>query len=492
SRLILARELNLDEIGAIHAAVPVELEAFVHGALCVSYSGQCYMSEYLFGRSGNRGECAQACRLAYDLVNASGKRLKTGLHLLSLKDLALDAYVADMAARGIRSFKIEGRLKDICYVRNVTAHYRRVLDRVMAEAGAAAYRRASVGGIRLGFEPDLEKGFHRPYSTHFIDPAATGEKASLYTPKAMGEPIGRVLSGSGRRWLLETAKPLRSGDGLCFFDAERQLVGFGLNEVQAEQSNRVRIQTAKDVALFPGAQVFRNQDLAFEKLLRSERAASRRVAIRGGFTYGQGRAALWAQDEEGIGVRLEWPAEYAAAENDARMRDNLLKQMLKTGDLPFEWTDFDAGTPPFLPIAELNARRRELLAALYEKRVAAHAAKTPVSAPPADTQPPTDENGRVQTQLDYRANVANEWAGRFYRRRGVTRITRERQPGQWLMQCRYCIRYELKQCPRHFKNTDPDYSQDLFLIYKAHTFALHFDCAHERMEVCALKNGRDA
>lgn len=493
NRLILARELSLDEIGAIHAAVPVELEAFVHGALCVSYSGQCYMSEYLFGRSGNRGECAQACRLAYDLVNASGKRLKTGLHLLSLKDLALDAYVADMAARGIRSFKIEGRLKDICYVRNVTAHYRRVLDRVIAEAGAAAYRRASVGAIRLGFEPDLEKGFHRPYGTHFIDPAATGEKASLHTPKAMGEPIGRVLSGSGRRWLLETAKPLRSGDGLCFFDAGRQLVGFGLNEVQADKTKAcVRIQTAKDVALFPGAQVFRNQDLAFEKLLRSERAASRRVAIRGGFTYGQGQAALWAQDEEGIEVRLAWPATYAAAENMARMRDNLLKQMLKTGDIPFEWTDFDAGTPPFIPIAELNARRRELLTALYEKRVAAHAASAPVAAPPAATLPPTDENGRVQTQLDYRANVANGWAERFYRRRGVTQITRERRPGQWLMQCRYCIRYELQQCPRHFKNTDPDYRQDLFLIYKAHTFALHFDCAHERMEVCALKNGRDA
>ena len=493
SRLILARELNLDEIGAIHAAVPVELEAFVHGALCVSYSGQCYMSEYLFGRSGNRGECAQACRLAYDLVNASGKRLKTGLHLLSLKDLALDAYVADMAARGIRSFKIEGRLKDICYVRNVTAHYRRVLDRVMAEAGAAAYRRASVGGIRLGFEPDLEKGFHRPYSTHFIDPAATGEKASLHTPKAMGEAIGRVLSGSGRRWLLETAKPLRSGDGLCFFDAQRQLVGFGLNEARAEKAGRVRIQTAKDVDLYEGAQVFRNQDLAFEKLLRSERAAIRRVAIRGGFTYTPGRAALWAQDEEGIDVRLEWPATYAAAENGDRMRDNLLKQMLKTGDLPFEWTAFEAGTPPFIPIAELNARRRELLTALYEKRVAAHAAALgTVAAPPASPLPPTDENGRVQTQLDYRANVANGWAERFYRRRGVTQITRERQPGQWLMQCRYCIRYELKQCPRHFKNTDPDYQQDLFLIYKAHTFALHFDCARERMEVCALKNGRDA
>lgn len=493
SRLILARELSLDEIGAIHAAVPVELEAFVHGALCVSYSGQCYMSEYLFGRSGNRGECAQACRLAYDLVNASGKRLKTGLHLLSLKDLALDAYVADMAARGIRSFKIEGRLKDICYVRNVTAHYRRVLDRVIAEAGAAAYRRASVGAIRLCFEPDLEKGFHRPYGTHFIDPAATGEKASLHTPKAMGEPIGRVLSGSGRRWLLETAKPLRSGDGLCFFDAGRQLVGFGLNEVQADKAKAcVRIQTAKDVALFPGAQVFRNQDLAFEKRLRSERAASRRVAIRGGFAYGQGQAALWAQDEEGIEVRLAWPATYAEAENVARMRDNLLKQILKTGDMPFEWTDFDVGTPPFIPIAELNARRRELLTTLYEKRVASHAASAPVAAPPAATLPPTDENGRVQTQLDYRANVANGWAERFYRRRGVTQITRERRPGQWLMQCRYCIRYELRQCPRHFKNTDPDYRQDLFLIYKAHTFALHFDCAHERMEVCALKNGRDA
>ena len=493
SRLILARELNLDEIGAIHAAVPVELEAFVHGALCVSYSGQCYMSEYLFGRSGNRGECAQACRLAYDLVNASGKRLQTGLHLLSLKDLALGDYVADMAARGIRSFKIEGRLKDICYVRNVTAHYRRVLDNVMAEAGAAAYRRASVGTIRLGFEPDLEKGFHRPYGTHFIDSAKTGEKASLYTPKAMGEAIGRVRSGSGRRWLLETAKPLRSGDGLCFFDAGRQLVGFGLNEVRLEPAGgRVWIQTAKDVALFPGAQVFRNQDLAFEKLLRSDRAASRRVVIKGGFAYEAGRATLWAQDEEGIAVRLEWPADYAAANNIERMRDNLRKQMLKTGDMPFEWTDFDTGTPPFIPIAELNARRRELLSALYEKRVAAHTAPVVTAAPPAGTLPPTDENGRVQTRLDYRANVANEWAERFYRRRGVTQVTRGRQPGQWLMQCKYCIRYELRQCPRHFKNTDPDYQQDLFLIYKAHTFALHFDCARERMEVCALKNGHDA
>ncbi|MDE7150074.1 MAG: U32 family peptidase, partial [Bacteroidales bacterium] len=396
SRLILARELSLAEIGAIHAAVPaVELEAFVHGALCVSYSGQCYLSEYLFGRSGNRGECAQACRLAYDLVNASGKRLAAGLHLLSLKDLALDAYVADMAARGIRSFKIEGRLKDICYVRNVTAHYRRVLDKVLA-GEAAAYRRASAGRVSLAFESDLEKGFHRPYSTHFIDPDACGEKASLYTPKAMGEEIGRVVSGSGRRWLLETAKPLRSGDGLCFFDASRQLVGFGLNEVRPEaggaaRRNSVYIHAAKDVPLFPGAVVYRNQDTAFEKLLRSERAAERRVAIRGGFSYETGTAALWVRDEDGLEVRLVWPADYAAAENVGRMRENLRKQMLKTGEMPFEWTDFDAGTPPFIPIEELNARRRELLAALYEKRVAAHAVQPQAVSPvvPKLAAPPT-------------------------------------------------------------------------------------------------------
>lgn len=531
SRLILARELNLTEIGAIHEAVPaVELEAFVHGALCVSYSGQCYMSEYLFGRSGNRGACAQACRLAYDLVNASGKRLASGLHLLSLKDLALGAYVADMAARGIRSFKIEGRLKDVCYVRNVTAYYRRVLDGVLAQgdavgaagssAGLAAgavprpetYRRASCGRVTLAFEPDLEKGFHRPYSTHFIDAAAHGEKASLYTPKAMGEAVGRVLSGGGRRWLLQTAKPLRRGDGLCFFDARRQLVGFGLNEVQAadeaaRQGGRGKaaprrpqrgdvwsIVAAKEVPLFAGAEVFRNQDMAFEKLLRSERAAQRRVAIRGGFTYEAGEACLWARDEEGLEVRLTWPADYEAADNVGRMRENIVRQMCKTGDLPFEWTDFEAGTPPFIPIAELNARRRELLAALYEKRVAAHAMR-PQVPPPAvalSPAPPTDENGRLQTELDYRANVANAWAEKFYRAHGVEKITRERRPGQWLMQCKYCIRYELRQCPRHFKNTDPDYQQDLYLIYKAHTFALRFDCAHERMEVYAVKNGKEA
>lgn len=521
SRLILARELNLAEIGAIHAAVPaVELEAFVHGALCVSYSGQCYLSEYLFGRSGNRGECAQACRLAYDLVNASGKRLASGLHLLSLKDLALGAYMADMAAQGVRSFKIEGRLKDICYVRNVTAHYRRVLDKVLA-GEAAAYRRASAGRIRLAFEPDLEKGFHRPYGTHFIDAAGHGEKASLHTPKAMGEAIGRVFSGSGRRWLLETDKPLRSGDGLCFFDASRQLIGFGVNEVQADAARKgVRVQAAKEVPLFPGAFVYRNQDVAFEKLLRSERAAERRVAVRGGFSYEAGTATLWVRDEEGLEVRLAWQADYAAAENAGRMRENLLKQMRKTGDLPFEWVDFEAGTPPFIPIAELNARRRELLAALYEKRVEAHAVRPQVPSvmgmepslqptlgsvahveakrrvpPPAvalSPAPPTDENGRPLTELDYRANVANGWAEKFYRAHGVEKITRERRPGQWLMQCKYCIRYELRQCPRHFKNTDPDYQQDLYLIYKAHTFALHFDCARERMEVYAVKNGHDA
>lgn len=532
SRLILARELNLAEMGAIHAAVPdVELEAFVHGALCVSYSGQCYLSEYLFGRSGNRGACAQACRLAYDLVNASGKRLASGLHLLSLKDLALGAYMADMAAQGIRSFKIEGRLKDVCYVRNVTAYYRRVLDGLLAQgdaqgsvAGSAvasgadlalrpeAYRRASCGRVSLAFEPDLEKGFHRPYGTHFIEAANHGEKASLYTPKAMGEAVGRVLSGGGRRWLLQTAKPLRRGDGLCFFDAQRQLVGFGLNEVQAVEAARQggrgkaaprrpqqecvwSIVAAKDVPLFAGAEIFRNQDVAFEKRLRSERAAERRVRVRGGFSYEAGNACLWARDEEGLEVRLAWQADYAAAENPGRMRENLRKQMCKTGDLPFEWTDFETGTPPFIPIAELNARRRELLEALYGKRVSAHAVRPQVACIPAvvhSSALPPDENGRPQTELDYRANVANAWAEKFYRAQGVAKITRERRTGQWLMQCKYCIRYELRQCPRHFKNTDPDYQQDLYLIYKAHTFALRFDCARERMEVYAVQNGKEA
>ncbi|MDE5703611.1 MAG: U32 family peptidase, partial [Bacteroidales bacterium] len=440
------------------------------------------------------------------------------VHLLSLKDLALGAYVADMAARGIVSFKIEGRLKDVCYVRNVTAHYRRVLDKVLAgevaaqvtgaadglagpsvsglSAGPGGYRRASCGRVYLTFEPDLNKGFHRPYGTHFIDPAVRGEKASIHTPKAMGEPIGRVRTGKGRRWLVDTAATLLPGDGLCFFDGRRQLVGFGLNAVQpGDTAGACWVVAAKDVPLSAGTALFRNQDVAFEKALRAERAAVRRVAVAGGFAYRDGQARLWARDEEGLEVVCTWQADYAAADHPDRMRENFLKQIRKTGDLPFEWVDFELETPPFIPIAELNARRRELLSALYGKRVAAHAARPQAVAPVVPTPlsaPPTDENGRPLAELDYRANVANAWAEAFYRRRGVEHVARERRPGQWLMQCKYCIRYELRQCPRHFKSVDPDYQQDLYLVYKGHTFALHFDCAHERMEVCALQNGREA
>lgn len=529
SRLILARELSLPEIADLHAAVPnVELEAFVHGALCVSYSGQCYMSEYMFGRSGNRGECAQACRLAYDLVNASGKCLAKDLHLLSLKDLSLAAYVADMAAGGVRSFKIEGRLKDICYVKNVTAYYRRALDKVIGgvsacgvstcgDTASAPYRRASFGHTTLGFEPDLEKGFHRPYSTYFLDPTKRGEKASIHTPKAMGEYIGRVARGAGRSWQIETDKTLCNGDGLCFFDEQNRLVGFGVNEVAVGSTPRtasafstasapgtVKITTAKPVPLFAGAAVYRNQDVAFEKALRLDSAAERRIAIRGGFTYQAGHAGLWAQDEEGIEERLTWVGNYAAADSEGRMRENLFKQLQKTGEVPFEWADFSVEIPqgapvPFIPLAELNARRRELLSALYEKRLRAHtphtaapATNAPYAAPNTPTAPVTDENGRPVQTLDYRANVANAWAEKFYQSRGIEQITRQRQSGQWLMQCKYCIRYELRQCPRHFKQTDPDYQQDLFLIHKAHTFALKFDCAHERMEICATQNGQPA
>lgn len=270
----------------------------------------------------------------------------------------------------------------------------------------------------------------------------------------------------------------------------------------------VRVTAAKEVPLFPGAVVYRNQDVAFEKRLRAERAAERRVALRGGFTYEAGHARLWATDEEGLTAECCWQADYAAAEQAARMRETFLKQIRKVGELPFVWDTFEAGEIPFMPIAEINARRRALLSDLCEKRVNAHAAAgqpraacslptdalsaRPVAAPQGTAMLPPDENGRPQPVLDYRANVANTWAERFYRARGVGQITRGRQPGQWLMQCKYCIRYELGQCPRHFKRTDPDYQQDLYLIYKAHTFALRFDCAHERMEVYAVKNGREA
>lgn len=477
-RLVLARELSLQDIEVISKEVDVELEAFIHGSLCVGYSGQCYLSEYLFNRSGNRGECAQACRLSYDLVNEDGRCMARDKHLLSLRDLALDSYIADMADKGISSFKIEGRLKDVCYVRNVTAYYRRKLDSIIE--GKDIYTRASCGQTKLFFTPDLQKGFHRPYTSYNIE--GTRQKiASLNTPKAIGEEIGEVTQGRETIWTIKTGLELRAGDGLCFFDKEKQLIGFGINKVR-KIGDFTDIMAAKPVEIPLYSKVYRNQDLAFEKAL-GDKSAERKIAISGSFSKHEKGYIFKVKDEEGLEVESLWSEPYTAAQSEERMRDNFLKQMGKTGDFPFVWENISIQLEemPFIPIGEINNKRRYLLEKLSEKRVEAHNPHL-AKATIAQTYICNENGCKVET-LDFRANVVNKLSEEFYRKRGVKKIDGSIGEGAVLMKCKYCIKYELSQCPRYFKNVSQDFQQNLYLRYKEHTFALKFDCEHEIMEV---------
>ncbi|MBO4659577.1 MAG: DUF3656 domain-containing protein [Prevotella sp.] len=272
-RVVLARELSLREMAEIHRQVPqAELEAFVHGALCVSYSGQCYASQYCFRRSANRGECAQFCRLKFDLVDADGQRIGTPCHWLSLKDMCRIDRLEEMAAAGICSFKIEGRLKDVAYVKNVVAAYSQALDGVVARSGGR-YRRASLGSTRHLFKPDLRKTFNRGFTGYFIDGTDDGI-ASPYTPKALGEYVGKVKEVRRDSFNVAGLATFANGDGLCFFDHDRQLQGFRVNRVEG---NRIYPQQMPR-QLKAGTALYRNADAAMDRLL-AKTSAERRIAL---------------------------------------------------------------------------------------------------------------------------------------------------------------------------------------------------------------------
>lgn len=509
SRLVLEREMSLDQIRAIRSSVNCELEFFVHGALCVCYSGQCYMSERIAGRSANRGECIQACRSLYDLVDGSGNVLVRNKALLSLKDYNLKDRLQDLAEAGICSFKIEGRLKNISYVRNVVRAYSLALDELVA-ANPEKLRRVSFGRSEGGFTPDLAKTFNRGYTQLFLDGKRSGNWSSMDAPKSIGEEVGTVVYiapmrqnfSNGKRpseenitITLRMKNPgdrLQNGDGFSFLSKGRgEIVGF---RGDVCQGNRI---TCRNVTgLYPGAKLYRNLSNAFEKELESNLPVrtipvsmdisvivvpvtstssgteeDRSPSLPKRLSEPTYSLKINAVSQDGRSVKLEREAGHNAAENPERMRGMFATQISKaTGIYSFTLRSLEVETPdgslPFLPTSALNAIRRDLAAALEEMPCRAIPllvnqassrtgnAEYPVLEPDVLSQvqdiQETTSNG---PHLSYKANIANHIARKIYMSLGASRTDDafeiSHRPDAELMRTKYCIRYELGLCPVH-------------------------------------------
>jgi len=509
SRLVLEREMSLDQIRAIRSSVNCELEFFVHGALCVCYSGQCYMSERIAGRSANRGECIQACRSLYDLVDEDGNVLVRNKALLSLKDYNLKDRLKDLAEAGICSFKIEGRLKNISYVRNVVRAYSLALDELVA-ANPEKLRRVSFGRSEGGFTPDLAKTFNRGYTQLFLDGKRSGNWSSMDAPKSIGEEVGTVVSIAPMRQNYSNGKRLseeyvtitvrmknpddrlQNGDGFSFLSKGRgEIVGF---RGDVCQGNRI---TCRNVTgLYPGAKLYRNLSNAFEKELESNLPVrtipvsvdisvivvpvtstspgteeDRSPSLPKRLSEPTYSLKINAVSQDGRSVKLEREAGHNAAENPERMRGMFATQISKaTGIYSFTLRSLEVETPdgslPFLPTSALNTIRRDLAAALEEMPCRAIPllvnqassrdgnAEYPVLEPDVLSQvqdiQETTSNG---PHLSYKANIANHIARKIYMSLGASRTDDafeiSHRPDAELMRTKYCIRYELGLCPVH-------------------------------------------
>ena len=490
SRLVLARELSLAEIRAISEATSCELEYFIHGALCVAFSGQCYISQAYTGRSANRGECSQACRLPYDLSERSGRIIAQGSHLLSLKDNNQSANLAELAASGIRSFKIEGRYKDISYVKNITAHYRRLLDELIEHPteNGRIWRRASSGRVNYTFTPDAGKTFNRAYTDYFTHGRQHGIEA-FDSPAFAGEPVGVVtrVDEQGRRFLdIDSRVTLVNGDGLAWFDDQGQLVGLRVNRVEAlsGEGATLRIHCADPVpqTLRHRTLLSRNHDHAFVRLLGKDSAA-RRIRVDMEFVIDATTCALTLIDEDHItacAVLTATPdAPFEPARQPERAQADIVRHLGKLGDSIFKAGEISlAGTAPFLSAATLNALRREAVQRLEEARRGSHPRPgriTPVS-PPAQFP---------QDTLDYLANVLNDKARAFYEHHGVKIIAAAFEAGETqgeksLMITRHCLRYSFNLCPKETTGIRPE---PMNLVHGRKTLTLRFDCKRCEMHV---------
>ena len=472
-QVVLARELSLREISKIHEACPdTALEVFVHGALCVSYSGQCYVSQACFGRSANRGECAQFCRLPFSLVDADGKIIVKDKHLLSLKDLNQSEELEALLDAGVTSLKIEGRLKDVSYVKNVTAAYRQKLDTIFSRR--KEYVRASSGSCRFEFKPQLDKSFSRGF-THYFLKGRSKDIFSFDTPKSLGEEMGTMKEVRGNYLTVAGLKSFNNGDGVCYIDEQGRLQGFRINRVEGNKLYPQEMPRIK-----PRTVLYRNFDQEFERVL-ARKSSERKIAVSILLAENNFGFSLTLTDEDDNSVTLTLPRDKELARTP--QEDNLRNQLSKLGNTPFEAMriDIDLIGNWFIPASVLADLRRQVVDKLITARRMTYHRELTVLKPTTHAYP--------QQTLSYLGNVMNTRAASFYQDHGVKDIepAYEKQAVEEavLMFCKHCLRYSMGWCPVHQRERSP-YKEPYYLVgTDGKRFRLSFDCKICQMKVSA-------
>ncbi len=500
NQIVLARELTLPQIAAIRAATDparCTLEFFVHGALCVAYSGQCYISHAHTGRSANRGDCSQACRLPYQVVDDQGRFVAHDKHVLSMKDNNQSANLAALVDAGIRSFKIEGRYKDMGYVKNITAHYRRLLDELMEtrETSTAPLARASSGRTTFTFIPDPNQNFNREFTDYFVQ-GRKDDIGAFDTPKNPGQAIGWVTKVNADSVELETADPgvlLHNGDGLCYYDMQKELVGLQINRAEPTSPGAIgrwRVFPKDPIAglrdLRRGTEVNRNRDMTWVRTLE-KKSGDRRIGLWMALTHTPSGLRLDLTDEDGHQGLAEAPLAHQRAQDPAQNSQHLSATLNKLGNTVFSACAVDVSrvADAFVPASVLNALRRDAVASLEAARLAAWA--RPPRAPAVE--PPV---AYPEDTLTYLANVYNQKAHDFYARHGVKLVgaayeSHEEDGEVSLMITKHCVRFSLSLCPKQAKGVTGVQgtikAEPLTLVNGKEKLTLRFDCKPCEMHV---------
>lgn len=474
-RVVLARELNLDQIKDIHEATDVELEFFVSGALCVSFSGNCYMSIANGERSANRGSCAQNCRLPYNLIDGTGTTLLSSSHLLSIKDLDLSDQLPNLIEVGVTSFKIEGRLKDLVYVKNNVSYLRQRLDAFLENNDH--YVKASSGRTTFNFEPQMDRSFNRGYTDYFVNKRK--EKiGSWESPKSKGQYIGKVTEVTPKGYFIENADELNNGDGLYFVNTNGEGDGVQVNVIL---NNLVIPNTYKEILV--GTEIYRNSDAAFNKLVEREDATVRKIGVNLIFSETETGFELKVVDEDGHSTSSSFDFEKNPSNKGEISREEIKKNLSKTGNTPFVVDEIEVNFSDFwfLPTSKVNEIRREVLENLIDVRVNEYHRE--------EYQITKTDHPYPVTELDFTYNVSNQLARNFYKRHGVTEIEKafeiQWDPGKSrVMTTKYCVKYELGKCARFQRATMGEkVVEPLTLKHGEVEYKLKFNCKPCEMEI---------
>jgi len=471
-RAVLARELSIDQIRNIRSQTTIELEAFVHGSLCVSFSGRCYLSHAIGGRSANRGACAQPCRKRYTLYDADKKVISADQHLLSLKDLNQSGSIKELAEAGIQSFKIEGRLKDVDYVKNITAFYRKKMDAFLEDQ--PEFQAASAGKSYLSFEANPAKSFNRGATDYFLH-GRSKEIVSFESPKFLGELVGEVTQVTTKYFEIHSPLEIANNDGLVFISAAGESVGIKVNVVE-----RSRIFPDKMNGIYPGAKVYRNYDHLFQQQLKADLTV-RKIAVKIEIGESDDGFELTAHDESGIMVTSEYNLPKNPARDILKSKETITHQLTKSGDTPYFVSGVETnGTEKFFFQASvLNSMRRDLLERITEVRK--KKTKIQISIEPNNFPYPDKEIG-------FEGNISNQLARQFYVRHGVENpeMAFEKQPdphGKTVMTTKHCLKFQMGFCPKFGGKKPSDFSEPFSLNDGINELRLDFDCLRCVMKV---------